>query len=710
MASGYIDSSNNETNSAAGAVKTKSTPYAPPRLTASAKPSLSSFKLPASNPLARGSVPPTSRNVSKSSTSSRPTPAPENPSSARSTPGVQQGPTLNSRGSTAEPSVFTSNMSGKPGLDKAFRPSLMLERQVNEMTSTLEEYISAAAERSQEIQSTLSAVLATIARLEAQVSSTQANVGVTPVVGTPPPPPPPAGPSTSVDISNPPVTPKIVELVAKVVSEARSRVGKKKGGMDDNSCKEHARRVFYCMLGIQAAQHVRAFFEDAHGQPDTLPVQFRDPDTGFIQPYPHWLAPLTRQVAWIPTYISWFKAMIPNDQTALSKTLRDLSDEQIIILLCDGPFKTACAAWRLSKKTEEEMRQMRSETRRYQRGERKVAVRSRYIQNIPALQSPEWGFLYHSGYMSLDESNDEGNLLTKIPSTRSQWVTNLYRAIHVAEHVRSNGKFGPPQNHQIVDAPIPHLERGTGSAKVIVRVAECAISKSWRASHSDDVARFAHLINASETCKPNILDFLERHPLSLLDCNEDKNLIKEEENLKTDMEEDAPIWKETAPIEYDGDEESGMILETMELGRSKASEPETGPAEEDIPIDPWLLGEPTHSDGPLAHHESSPPPIEEVVEMLTHSIDEPHHPYMPPPPPASGMLPPPPAPGMPPPMPPPPPLPSSFVANPNQTAMTPQTNATGASQAEGEVSSGAPVKKRRGRPPGSKNKKPRLLN
>ncbi|KAG9120485.1 hypothetical protein FRC07_004010 [Ceratobasidium sp. 392] len=601
MASGYIDSSNNKMNSAAGAVKTKLTPYAPPRLTASAKTSLSSFKLPASNPLAHGSVPPTSCNVSKSSTSSCPTPAPENPSSARSTPGVQQGPTLNSRGSTAKPSVFTSNVSGKPGLDKAFRPSRMLEHQVNEMTSTLEEYISAAAERSQEIQNTLSAALATIARLEAQVSSMQANVGVTPV--------------------------------------------------HNNSCKEHPRRVFYCMLGIQAAQHVWAFFEDAYSQPDTLPVQFRDPNTGFIQPYPHWLAPLTRQVAWIPTYISRFKAMIPNDQTALSKTLRDLSDKQIIILLYDGPFKTACAAWRLSKKTEEEMRQMQSETRRYQRGKRKVAMRSRYIQNIPALQSPEWGFLYHSGYMSLDESNNEGNLLTKIPSTCSQW------------------------NHQIVNAPIPHLERGTGSAKVSVCVAEGAISKSWRASHSDYVARFAHLINASETCKPNVLDFLERHPLSLLDCNEDKNLIKEEEHLKTDMEEDAPIWKETAPIEYNGDEESGMMLETMELRRSKASELETGPAEEDIPIDPWLLGEPTHSDGPLAQHKSSPPPIEEAVEMLTHSIDEPHHPYMPLPPPASGMLPPPPAPGMPP----PPPLPSSFVANPNQTAMTPQTNATGAS-------------------------------
>lgn len=124
------------------------------------------------------------------------------------------------------------------------------------------------------------------------------------------------------------------------------------------------------MLNIQAAKSIRPYFEDEYGEPDTLPEQFIDPETKYCQPYPHWKAPLTKQAAWVPTYILRFRSTISNDQSDLSILLRNLSDEQIIVLLSDGPFKSAQTAWRDLKKTDQELEAMRSNARRYQRAER----------------------------------------------------------------------------------------------------------------------------------------------------------------------------------------------------------------------------------------------------------------------------------------------------------------------------------------------------
>lgn len=195
------------------------------------------------------------------------------------------------------------------------------------------------------------------------------------------------------------------------------------------------------MLGIQAAKEIRPYFEDRYGEPDTLPEQFIDPETGYCQPYPHWKAQLIKQVAWIPTYVLRFRSTILNDQSELSNRLRSLSDEQIIILLSDGPFKSAQTAWRDMKKSDDELEVMRSCARRYQRVERvrnvdlgnyvfihmrsqKSVVRAGYIKTIPSLQGSEWDFLSHPGYMSPDESDDERGLVTQRPEHRAQWVSS----------------------------------------------------------------------------------------------------------------------------------------------------------------------------------------------------------------------------------------------------------------------------------------------
>lgn len=131
------------------------------------------------------------------------------------------------------------------------------------------------------------------------------------------------------------------------------------------------------MLAIAIASEIRPYFEDDYGDPDTLPAQFVDPETNYCRPYPHWKASLVKQVAWIPTYILRFRSTVPTDQSELSTMLRGLTDEQILILLNDGPFKSACAAWRNAKKTDLEIEAMRSNARRYQRCDR---VRIFYLQ------------------------------------------------------------------------------------------------------------------------------------------------------------------------------------------------------------------------------------------------------------------------------------------------------------------------------------------
>jgi hypothetical protein len=75
------------------------------------------------------------------------------------------------------------------------------------------------------------------------------------------------------------------------------------------------------MCQMVVAKSVQPYFEDEHGQPDTLLAQFVDPDTGYCQPSPHWKLTLSKQLAWVPTYLQCFRSMIPNDNSDRSLKL-----------------------------------------------------------------------------------------------------------------------------------------------------------------------------------------------------------------------------------------------------------------------------------------------------------------------------------------------------------------------------------------------------
>ncbi|KAG9093099.1 hypothetical protein FRC06_011673 [Ceratobasidium sp. 370] len=478
--------------------RSKSAPYAPPRLTIPSKPGPTPFQLPSSAVSStRGSVPP--RHVSTSSR--RPTPAPDNTQTARNTPEIQMCP--ETRDGTPIESLFKPIQGPHPSAPhklNSARPTLALERQINELLEAFGDHKSASDEQQRTVDERLGSMDNRITRiLEAVTQLTAAgNTASQPPLSLSAPSTP--SETTKSYLSNPTPTPDLIEIVSKVVAEARSRIGKKKGGNDENSCKEHARNTFYRMLGITAAREIRPFFEDEFDEPDTLPAQ----------------------------------STITNDRSELSNVLRNLSDEQIIVLLNDGPFKSAQAAWRDLRKTDVEIEVMRSNARRYQRCDRKAAVRAAHIKLIPSLQGSEWEYLSQTGYMSQDESDDEGGLVTQRPEYRSLWLhnclndwetakeSNLFDAIHLADCEKAKAKPGlcprlPPRRIEIVRCPIPHLERGTGAAKSTIRIAVCGISKSWRRANPDEFKRYAHLLNTKANVRPDISSFLTQYPM--LDTN-----------------------------------------------------------------------------------------------------------------------------------------------------------------------------------------------
>jgi hypothetical protein len=55
----------------------------------------------------------------------------------------------------------------------------------------------------------------------------------------------------------------------------------------------------------------------------------------------------------------------------------------------------------------------------------KAAIRAAYIQTITSLQGSEWEYLSQAGYMSQDESDEEGGIVTKRPEYRVRWVSTF---------------------------------------------------------------------------------------------------------------------------------------------------------------------------------------------------------------------------------------------------------------------------------------------
>ncbi|KAG8707040.1 hypothetical protein FRC09_002066 [Ceratobasidium sp. 395] len=703
--------------------RSKSMSFAPPRLTTTSK--LGAFQLPGGTAFpTRGSAPP--RHVSLSS--GRSTPVSDSTQTARNTPeiSIPQGSGMRS----SMPSELLSAGSGgaKASLNSAnehyklahARSILGTERQLNDISDALSGDRVVNDERYCATSEKLNSILEAVKRLEsiANLAPRQALdslSSITTVLSSPE--------TTNLCLSNPLPSPELIAIVSSVVAESRGRVGKKRGGVEDNTCKEHARNTFYKMLGISAAREIRPFFEDDYGEPDTLPADFVDPDTLYCRPYPHWKLPLTKQVRWIPTFIVRFQTTIPKDDSDTSKLLQSLTVKQIVTLLNDGPFKSAQAAWRSLEKTDLEVSAMQSDARRYQRTEKKSVTRALYFKTIPSLQGTEWEYLSHPGYTSQDESDGEGGIVTMRPRRRPGWENNLYEAVRVAEAVKDAAKPGfhprPLRRIELVDRPIPQLERGKGNAKVVIRIPYCGISKSWREENKEEFHKYLHLVDMKVIRKPDITAFLLANPMVKNEDSEGGNshgeLVGEHGSAEGQV---APTDNESAKqlIEWrDEDyeeEESGLVLDLAERHGSLASfgihgetdEPGTteSTTQSNIPIDPQLLTQDARMDtlpalsksGSHDINAAEPTQGDKVVPSSTNPAHNPTAPALR----ANEM--------------PPPPL---LDQNPAKATTTSQSSSSekrqtrsgtmGQSVALHVGNQFAQPAKRRGRPPGSKNKK-----
>ncbi|KAF8594940.1 hypothetical protein BDV93DRAFT_564924 [Ceratobasidium sp. AG-I] len=467
---GYLESSDDsEVDATSQTTSKKPRPYKPPMANMIKKPGANAFLLPRLNTpgsSARASQPP----AATASSSSRPTPIAKTAATTshmptpKDTPLLQKDISLWDRDlseSDAEKDYPTSPVTTfgqrsavhtapppvapQPQETMRARSNISIERAINDLTAQVEAQIRQSEQSQKETDQKLTAILETIDRL---VVVQQAVPAPTPAPA-PEPDQPPADKITY--LTNPALTPELSNIIIQVCGSAPSRSGKsKESNALQNGLRAHTRDTWYGMLRIAAAKDVGPYFEDANKQPDTLPAQFRD-KTGYCQPYPHLRAPLTKQMIWVPTFMLRFKKTISVGDSEVSKALRDMSDYQIVVLLHDGPFKTAQNEWRRQKLTVAQLDEMRAEARRKMRADRTATTRGSYFRAIPSLQGPEYGFLWNSGYVSREVSDGEGGTII-------ERVTSVYALfIGIAAHLRVDDlravlshcalSFGSPNVH-----------------------------------------------------------------------------------------------------------------------------------------------------------------------------------------------------------------------------------------------------------------------
>ncbi|KAF8597594.1 hypothetical protein BDV93DRAFT_562104 [Ceratobasidium sp. AG-I] len=156
--------------------------------------------------------------------------------------------------------------------------------------------------------------------------------------------------------------------------------------------------------------------------------------------------------------------------------------------------------------------------------------------------------------------------LIERPSHRSGWVINANRAVYLAERAKARNQVGShplplQQRVKTVEVPIPTLMTGPAKAKELQFIAACAISKSWRKKHAEDFKQSAYRISTKANEKPDIEAFLERFPEP--DENDGDDEQDDEPDNEQEVEEDAT----GAPV-VAGDDHIGWDEGTGESGRA----------------------------------------------------------------------------------------------------------------------------------------------
>ncbi|CCO28544.1 hypothetical protein BN14_02539 [Rhizoctonia solani AG-1 IB] len=299
-----------------------------------------------------------------------------------------------------------------------------------------------------------------------------------------------------------------------------------------------ARNVVKSMLDITKVTTDAPDFYYTGLQPNYFPVHLKDA-TGYIRPAPNWSETFASNYPWFTTYIDRFRKMATNMQSAFGHVASQYTDQQILVLLHDGPFSSLVAAWKRehqeerAKKAEknltgEDERNMdeKAKKRATKRLEAKAFARQAFRDDarLEAMAGSRWGAAWSKSVMSptatdSEKGDNEGGLVVYRYDWMAGWMKNLNETFDNAERAKELAKPGPrrpptKRRFKTLAGNPPTIFTGKGENKKLVRIPLVMISKRWQQipANAAWMKASSHLIDSSLDRKPDIIGFLSAYP------------------------------------------------------------------------------------------------------------------------------------------------------------------------------------------------------
>ncbi|CUA76596.1 hypothetical protein RSOLAG22IIIB_12389 [Rhizoctonia solani] len=248
-----------------------------------------------------------------------------------------------------------------------------------------------------------------------------------------------------------------------------------------------------------------------HGQPDYFPARFTG-DDGYCKPYPHWDKSFSANHHWFSAFITLWRSMAPQDGSEFAVACKKFTDRQILVLLHDGPFSSLSQAWRRENNSEH-VQASKTEKDAKKRGggrlDSKTILRLQYRPEIPQVAGPEWDATWSKQVMSTENTDDEGG------KEFNDMLVSIDDDVKRKELAKP-GVHRPfaRRTIKLVDSDPPVIYSGKGKDKKLVLYPRAMFSRTWRKSPRGKAWMKAstHLINNDLKRKPDVSAFLKAHP------------------------------------------------------------------------------------------------------------------------------------------------------------------------------------------------------
>ncbi|CAE6520813.1 unnamed protein product [Rhizoctonia solani] len=335
---------------------------------------------------------------------------------------------------------------------------------------------------------------------------------------------------------NPKAEPELYEICHRI---ATAKAIGAEFGLFESPFKSFVRRGIYVTLGIQDFMRPPMFYLK-NGVPDFFPDEFHDKN-GYCQPYFHWNLSFADNYPCVPTCILHVRAILPNNDTPLAKAARALTDEQIISLICHGPFRSLKNRFSAIKQNSPDDLYVK------EAGKRGAScLEAKWIQRrgcrseVKGMLEPIWDVAWDKGVMSPEFSDGQGGFIVARPLWRAGWFNNMmtaadnaYQAIQLA---KTSNRVRARRTIEFVEG-VPPTNLRSAEGKVL-KIPLCMISKVWREKNQVWMEAMPHLIDTSRSKKPKTLAFVTAHPTPAKPKGEKEAQREvEEEEVEEEVEE-----------------------------------------------------------------------------------------------------------------------------------------------------------------------------